>query len=253
MAPPEKWEYLKVTEEGEVLVVAIDRPPANALSPELLEEGAALVKWLTAEAPAAIVLTGSGAFFSGGMDLKLAPKLGPEEQARTVRGINALFAGWYALPRPVVAAVNGHAVAGGLILALCADLRVCAPGLNIGLTEARVGLPYPAAAMAVTKAELSPQAARRLVLEAALVDSERALELGVVDEVVDAAAVLPRALQLAGEMAKLPARAYETVKSQLRGEVIESMREAIQHDPMVEAWASDDTAAAAQAVLDAER
>ncbi len=247
------FENLRISEEGEVLVVAIDRPPANAMSAELLEEGTELVGRLKSDPPAAVVLTGSGRFFSGGMDLKLAPELGPAEQARTVKGINSLFESWYSLPRPVVAAVNGHAVAGGLILALCADVRVCGPGLNLGLTEARVGLPYPAAAMAVTKAELSPQAARRLVLEAALVDSETALGMGVVDEVVPAEEVLPRALELAKEMAGLPSGAYETVKWQLRGNAIEAMREAIPNDPMLQAWASEDAAEAAQAVLDRPR
>ena len=74
--------------------------------------------------PAAVVLTGSGGFFSGGVDLKLAPTLSADEQRGMVAGINRMFADWYGFPRPVVAAVNGHAVAGGMILALCADHRV---------------------------------------------------------------------------------------------------------------------------------
>lgn len=243
------FENLSVEEHGDVLVVRIDRPPANALSPELLEEGARLANELGDDPPAAIVLTGSGRFFSGGMDLKLAPTLSGAQQARVVNGINALFSSWYALPRPVVAAVNGHAVAGGLILALCADLRVCALGLNLGLTEARVGLPYPAAAMAVAKAELAPATARRLILEAALIDSDTALRMGVVDELVATDRVLPRALELARELGGHPARAYEQVKHQLRGATIARMRAAIEADPMIDSWAGDETAAAADAVL----
>ena len=247
------YENLRTEDRDGVLVVSIDRPPANALSAELLEEGAALVEDLRSDVPAAVVITGTGRFFSGGMDLKLAPTLSPAEQARTVNGINALFSSWYALPRPVVAAVNGHAVAGGLILALCADLRVCGPALNLGLTEARVGLPYPVAAMGVAKAELAPAAVRRLVLEASLIDPETALAMGVVDEIVAADDVLPRALELAKGLGELPAKAYEQVKYQLRGAAIEAIDAAIRSDPMVEAWASDETAAAAQAVLGAER
>src|SRR4051812_7941438 len=140
------------------------------MSPELLEAGVALCAELAADPPPAIVLTGSGTFFSGGVDLKLAPTLSEAEQAGSVKSINELFLGWYGFPGPVVAAVNGHAVAGGLILALCADFRVAALGARVGLTEVRVGIPYPVAAMMCVKAELDPRAARRLVLQAELIE-----------------------------------------------------------------------------------
>src|SRR5215210_7378824 len=188
------------------------------MSPDLLEEGAALVDSLRGDPPGAVVITGKERFFSGGMDLKLAPAMGREDQRRSVAGINSLFSAWYGLECPVVAAVNGHAVAGGLILALCADVRVCVPEASLGLTEARVGLPYPAAAMAVVRAELEPAAARQLVLGAALVPSERGLELGVVDEVVDEAELMGRALEIARDLASMPRDAYAQVKRQLRGQ-----------------------------------
>lgn len=249
-----EFEYLEISEEdGDVLVARIDRPPANAMSPELLEEGAALVESLRGRLPGAVVLTGTDRFFSGGMDLKLAPSMGLEDQQRSVKGINDLFSSWYGLECPVVAAVNGHAVAGGLILALCADLRICVPEASLGLTEARVGLPYPAAAMAVVRAELEPQAARRLVMEGSLIDSERALEMGAVDEVVAAEELMPRALEIARDLASMPRDAYAIVKKQLRGEVLESMREAVQADPMLEGWASAEAAGAAASVLDRPR
>src|SRR5690348_2878213 len=118
-----------------IAVVRIQRPPANALAPDLLAEAAELVERLRAEMPAAVVITGSGAFFSGGVDLKLTPTLPEADQRGMVAGINRLFCDWYGFPRPVVAAVNGHAVAGGLILALCADRRIGARGGTYGLTE----------------------------------------------------------------------------------------------------------------------
>jgi enoyl-CoA hydratase len=244
------YDLLELNTVGEVLVVAMNRPPANAMSLDLLAEGARLVGDLEGDLPGAVVITGGGRFFSGGVDLKLAPTLSAEEQVGMVDGINELFLAWYGFARPVVAAVNGHAVAGGLILALCADHRIAVPGAKLGLTEARVGVPYPVAAMGVVRAELAPPVARRLVLEAELIDAARALEWDVVDEIREPAELMERALQKAGDLAALPSRAYEAVKGQLRGGALEAMRTAVAEDPMGGEWLSDETADAARSVLE---
>src|SRR3954454_14981795 len=188
-------------ESGNVAVVRIDRPPANALDLDLLSEGHEVREQLAEDGPGAVVLTGRDRFFSAGMDLKAAPSMSTSEQRHTVGGINRLFSGWYSFPRPVVAAVNGHAVAGGLILALCADRRVGATEGRFGLTELRAGLPYPLAAISVVRSELTPPAARRLALGADLIDPEEALALGVLDELREPAEVVPRALEIATDLA----------------------------------------------------
>ena len=243
-------EQIAVESENGIAVVRLQRPPANALEPGLLARGAEVVAGLRADPPAAVVLTGSGDFFSGGVDLKLAPTLSADEQRGMVAGINRMFADWYGFPRPVVAAVNGHAVAGGLILALCADHRVGVRDASYGLTELRVGAPYPVAALAVVRAELDPAPARRLVLGAALVDGEAALADGLVDELAEPEDVLARALAVARELAALPSGTYETVKAQLRGPELEAIRAGIERDPLAEGWLSDETAGAARAVLE---
>ena len=225
-------EQVEVETVGGVALVRIKRPPANALAPDLLAEGAALMEELRADPPDALVVTGEGEFFSGGADLKLTPTLAPDELAGMVSGINRLFIDWYGFPRPVVAAVNGHAVAGGMILAICADRRIGSETATYGLTEVRVGFPYPAAAIACVRAELSKEAARRCVLEGELLDAETALGYGLVDELLPAGEVLDRSFEVARELAKLPTRAYETVKEQLRGPALELMRSGAAADPM---------------------
>jgi enoyl-CoA hydratase len=202
--------------------------------------------------PGAVVLTGHERFFSAGMDLKTAPTMTTGEQRTTVDGINRLFSGWYAFPRPVVAAVNGHAIAGGLILALCADHRVCATEGKLGLTELRAGIPYPVAAISIVRAELTPPAARELALRATLIDPAAALTLGVVDELRPPAEVLPRALEVATEMAALPRGTYTQVKRQLRGPTIYAIDRALAGgagDPVLSMWIGDETRAAAAALL----
>jgi enoyl-CoA hydratase/carnithine racemase len=241
------YRHLQVEERGEVAVVRIDRPPANALDPELLDEGHRVVEELAQAAPGAVVLTGRDGFFSAGVDLKLVPTLDDAGQRAMVSGINRLFAAWYGFPRPVVCAVNGHAIAGGLILALCGDYRVGAPEGKLGLTEIRAGVGFPVAAMAVVQAELSAPVARRLVFLAELVDPLEALELGALDEVVEAEDVLPRALQVAGELGALPTQAYQRVKGQLRAPTIETIRST--EDPLLRSWTSPETGNAAQSVL----
>jgi enoyl-CoA hydratase len=244
------YDLLDLDRDGDVLVVRMNRPPANAMSPDLLAEGTRLAAELESDPPPAVVITGTGKFFSGGVDLKLTPTLSPAEQAGFVGGINDMFLSWYGFPRPVVAAVNGHAVAGGFILALCGDYRIAAPEAKVGLTELRVGVPYPVAALGIVKAELAPHVVRRLVLEAGLIDASRALELDVFDEVADPDEVVARAVAKARSFAELPTGTYEAVKRQLRGPAFDSMRTAASSDAVANAWLSDETERAARSVLE---
>ena len=240
---------MDIREHDGVTVVTIDRPPANALDPELLAGGVAALDTLLADRPRAVVLTGAGRFFSGGADLRAVPALSHQEQEEMARGVNRLFAGWHRFPCPLVTAVNGHAVAGGLILALCGDYRVGPTSGQFGLTEARVGIPFPSMAMAVVQAELAPGVARRLVLGAELFDAATAHALGIFDETVADDAVLDRALEVARGMAELPPATYEAVKHRLRlATASEEERAAISRG-----WVSDEAVDAAAAVLERGR
>lgn len=232
-------------------LVRVDRPPANAMDHELLEDGHAVVDELRTAEPGAVVVTGREGFFSAGVDLKYAPTLDAAGQREMVAGINRLFHSWYSLPRPVVCAVNGHAIGGGLILALCGDYRVGGGEGRLGLTELRAGIPYPVAAMAVVRAELTPAAVRILALGAELVDQRRALELDLLDEVVEPGALLERALEVATAYAALPRVAYARVKEQVRGEAATALARVLDAgaDPMLSGWLGEESAAASSAIL----
>ncbi len=245
------YKHLDIEEQGEVALLRIDRPPANAMDLELLEEGGRAVDELAGADPGAVVITGRDGFFSAGVDLKVAPTLGPDEQRAMVDAINRLFGRWYGFPRPLVCAVNGHAIAGGLILALCGDHRVGAHHGKLGVTELRAGVGYPAVAMLVVQAELSPQVARQLVLGAGLVDAATGLELGLTDELQADDHLLDRSLEVAGELAALPRATYTQVKRQLRGEALERIARILggEADPVAARWVGDEAAAASAAIL----
>ncbi len=218
---------------GDVALVVIDRPPANAMNVELLGELASELDRLAADPPRALVLAGRDGFFSGGADLKAVPTYGPEQRRQMVSGINRMVIAAYGLPCPVVAAVTGHAIAGGLVLALCGDYRVASVAGRYGLTEIKVGVPYPQAAIIAVRAELPPHGARRLAFGNQLTDAAQCVELGAFDEAVEPAAVLERGVAVAAELGTMPGDVYARTKRELRGAVLTEMRSGAARDPLL--------------------
>jgi enoyl-CoA hydratase len=248
---------IAVERAGPVARVRLSRPPANAMNLALVEEATSVWRALAAEAePPALLITGEGRFFSAGVDLKEVPAYGPEEQRRLLAAINRCFHLLYGYARPVVAAVNGHALGGGLILALAADYRVATSApCKLGLREVRVGVPFPVGALEVVRSALTPAAARRIALTARDLDPAEALAEGAVDEIRPAESVLARATELATEMATLPPRAYAITKRALRRESLERMAEAsdADRDPLLGSWLAPESASSAREVLDRPR
>jgi enoyl-CoA hydratase/carnithine racemase len=227
---------MTLAERDGIAVLTADRPPANAMDVELLDELVGAVAELAERPPPALVLAGRPGFFSAGLDLKAVPDYGPEELRRMVDGINGMAIGVYALPCPVVCAITGHAIAGGFVLAVCGDHRVASTEGKYGLTEVKVGVPYPQGAIGVVRAELSAAAARVLVLGNRLVDAAECVRLGAFDEAVAPDAVVDRALEVAKELAELPAEIYARTKAELRDATVAELRAAAQTDPLLSRW-----------------
>jgi enoyl-CoA hydratase len=239
--------FFDVQTDGDVTVVRIQRPPVNAIDPGLAAEGSALLEELSAEPAGAVVITGSGQSFSAGLDIKVAPTLDDDAQRSMRAAVNRLLGGWALFPRPLVTAVNGHAIAGGLILALCGDWRFVGRQGQFGLTEVNVGVPYPPAAIEIVKSELAPGAARRYALGGELIDSEAALAAGFFDTLVDDSDLLDRAIEGARRLAPLAGPAYAQTKRALRSGVAKALEPGAIAD---EAWLGDDTAARTRGALE---
>ena len=228
--------HITIAEREGVAVLTADRPPANAMNLELLDELVEAIEGVAADPPPALVLAGRPGFFSAGLDLKAVPGYGAAEQRRLVDGINRMALGAYALPCPVVCAITGHAIAGGFVLAVCGDHRVASTEGRYGLTEVKVGVPYPQGAIGVVRAELTTGAARVLVLGNRLVDAGECVRMGAFDEAVAPDAVIDRAIEVAQELAALPANVYAGTKAELRGQTLAALRPAAAADPLLEDW-----------------
>jgi enoyl-CoA hydratase len=228
--------HVSIVEREGIAVLTLDRPPANAMDLALLGDLVEAVQRLAADVPPAVVVAGREGFFSAGADLKAVPDYGPAEQRAMVEAINAMALGVYGLPCPVVCAITGHAIAGGMVLALCGDHRVAATAGRYGLTEVKVGVPYPQAAIGVVRAELPAPAARVLALGNRLVDAAECVRLGAFDEALAPGEVLDRALAVAQELAAMPAQVYARTKAELRGATLATLRISAERDPLLDAW-----------------
>jgi enoyl-CoA hydratase len=229
-------DHVSLQEADGVAVMTVDRPPANAMDVSLLREVLEAIGLVAADLPRALVLAGRDGFFSAGADLKAVPGYGPEDQREMVQSINAMALGAYELPCPVVGAITGHAIAGGLVLALATDIRIVSSAGRYGLTEVKVGVPYPQAAIGLVAAELPPHAARVLAFGNELLDAAVCHRLGVFDEVVEPDQVVSRARELAAGLAAFPAEVYARTKADLRGATIARLRTAAADDPLLAQW-----------------
>jgi enoyl-CoA hydratase len=236
-----------------IAVVTLNRPPMNVMDADMLEELATLFDGLAADGGVrAAVITGEGRALSAGLDLKAVPDLDLPGRQRLVHALNAGFGTLYGWPKPLVAAVNGHALAGGLILALCADWRIVADvPLQAGLAEVRVGVTYPVAALDVARSELSPAAGRRLILLGETLDAATAEALAVFDERVPSSALLERAVARAQRDAMLPPQAFATIKRELRALPLAriAVARAGHAEPRLTAWLGEEMRQAAASVL----
>lgn len=200
-----------------VRIIEMRRSPANVLDTELCRALAgALAEGGDGAGVDAVVLTGSGRVFSAGVDLFRVLEGGEDYLAGFLEALDDLFAVAVAIPRPLVAAVNGHAVAGGAVLAFACDMRIMADGAGtIGLPELRVGVPFPRRVLDVVRAAIPPRHLREAVLTGRVYPAEEAGKKGLVDELVPADGLLDRAIEVARELGRIPAPAYTLTKRQL--------------------------------------
>jgi enoyl-CoA hydratase len=201
-------------------MLTLNRPPANAIDRDFNRALAQACDTARDDSGVrAVIVAGNGRFFSGGVDLRAGESGemvgnlggGPED------GVYALWT----LPKPTVAMVNGHAIAGGMIIALACDFQITCEGHHkFGLNEVSIGLPFPQGAFEIARLALTPRALRHATLAAELFEAPRALELGIVDEVVGPERLEERCVALARQLATHGQRAYAHTKRAIQREAV---------------------------------
>ena len=238
---------IDVQRRDDVAVIELRHGRVNALDLELVGALAATVREL-AEAP--IVLTGRGGVFSAGVDLRRLVDGGADYVARFLPALDEALLAVFEAPGPVVAAVNGHAIAGGCILAAACDVRLMSGG-RIGVPELLVGLPFPVAALEILR-HAAGSRVDELALTGRTVDTSAAVALGLVHEIVPPESLLEEAVRRAEALAQIPQLTYRLTKEQLRGgarQRIEAARRA-HHEGILAAWQREDARAAVAAYVD---
>jgi len=209
-------------DQGSTTILRIEHGKVNALDLELVEALAGEIAATARAAAGAIVLTGTGGTFSAGVDLFRVLDGGGEYIRRFLPRLEQLFRDLFLHPRPVVAAVNGHAIAGGCLLACACDRRlIAAGGARVGVPELRVGVPFPATAFEVLRFATGDRDLERVAYTGTTFAPDEAKTHGLVDEVVPVTELLERAVHVAGEMAAIPADAFRLAKQQARAPALE--------------------------------
>jgi enoyl-CoA hydratase len=215
---------IELTHRGGIAIVRMVHGKANALDIEFCEAIAAQFEALRGPGTKAVVLTGQGAMFSAGVDLIRLSEGGADYVRRFLPALHRLYDTVFFFPRPVVAAVNGHAIAGGCVLQCCADRRIAALGAGrIGVTELLVGVPFPPLAFEVMRFATPPAFFAEAILSGATYPADVALARRMVDELAEPTALLDRAVAAAETLAALPPATFALTKQQLRQPIADAM------------------------------
>jgi enoyl-CoA hydratase/carnithine racemase len=210
---------------GEIHELRLDRPPVNALSPDLLQLLASEVQTSADRGARALVLSGGDGVFSGGLDVPVLIELDRDGFSGALEHFFDAIEALAASSIPVAAAITGHSPAGGAVLALCCDWRVMAEGdFAFGLNEVRIGIPIPDLVAELAIRAAGARVGEALCVSGRLLSPEEALDVGFVDALASPGEVVPAALEWCAGIVEVPRHALIGTRSVMRRDLIEKIR-----------------------------
>jgi len=193
----------------------------------------------------AVVLTGTGSIFSAGVDLPRLVSAGGDYVPRFLRALDDCFGAVFGSPKPVIAAVNGHAIAGGAMLVFASDYRLMSSG-RIGVPELLVGVPFPPLALEIARFGIPSAHLQSMLYLGRTVETDEARAIGIVDETPEAGLLMTRAMKIAEHFAALPPKAFAMTKRQIREPFLQTKAD----ENVVKAWSAPETHANIRSYLE---
>lgn len=222
---------IHIDEQDGVSIVRMVRGRGNAMHTEFLEALAASLDDVARSSTRALVITGEGKIFSAGVDLPAVTAGGADYLAGFLPALTQFLRKLALFPKPTIAAVNGHAIAGGCIGVLACDYRVMAEGNGrLGLTELLVGVPFPTWAFEIARFGIPARYLQQVVYTGQTYLPAEALERGMIDEVVPADNLLERAVEVARRWSEIPPQTFALTKRHLRAPLVERAEARVQRD-----------------------
>lgn len=246
-------ELVQSIPHGRIHELRLARPPVNAINPALCSALGDAIDNAMKSGAEGLVLSGGPKVFSAGLDVPFL--LGIQDDHQALHDAwNGFFNAARALaasPVPVAAAIAGHAPAGGCVLALCCDWRVMAEGpFTIGLNETQVGIAIPPGIMQLMQRTVGLRQAEAMLVPGMMVDSERALAIGLVDELAGVDHVLTRAIARLELLLDLPRGPMLETRRLLRADLQQALSpECMQLERCLESWRGGDTQQALRAMV----
>ncbi|MBL4634625.1 MAG: crotonase/enoyl-CoA hydratase family protein [Kofleriaceae bacterium] len=209
--------------EGDIAVITMDDGKANALSPAMLADLNSAFDEAEKQSKA-VVLTGRPGRFSAGFDLKVMMS-GPDNAQAMLMAGGELALRLYEFPLPIVMAVSGHAIAGGVLLAATGDVRIGVKGdFKLGLNEIQNGMPVPILLHEFARDRLTAKEFVPSVLHAKMYSSDEAVEAGWLDRAVEGEQLLETVMSEAVRLSKFTGKAYHLTKQSIRQATITHIR-----------------------------
>ena len=232
------------TDHGPVRELRLNRPPVNALTTELISGLRRTIEQAPNDGTRGLVLSGAPGMFSAGLDIRLLIGLDRAGITQLWHELYALMKALATSPIPIVAAITGHAPAGGTVIALFCDWRVAPRGdFRLGLNEVQVGIPLPPVILEALRRQVGARHAERLAVGGPIISSEEALNIGLIDEVAPPEQVVDRALAWCRGLVALPPAAMLLTRQRARADLVALF----ERDPaeelrtVVDAWWTPET------------